>query len=105
MVRMTSEQLKQVEDLFHQARALEPTDRAAFLDDACLDALELRAEVESLLAHSEGGTSRMGLRPAGGGPMETIVDRGRPSGGPGAKIGPYKILQQIGEGGLIDEPA
>ncbi len=96
---MTAEQLKRVEDLFHQARALDPTDRAAFLDDACVDALELRAEVESLLAHSDGGTSRMDLRPAGG-PADTIVDRGRPTEGPGARIGPYKILQQIGEGGF-----
>ncbi len=65
MVGMTGEQLKQIEDLFHRAKALEPEDRAAFLDETCNGALELRAEVESLLAHSDGGTSQMRLRPAG----------------------------------------
>ena len=99
MVGMTSEQLKQVEELFHKAKALEPADRANFLDEACAGALDLRAEVESLLAHSDGGTSRMVLRPSGV-QGATLVDRGRPSEGPGAKIGPYKILQQIGEGGF-----
>ena len=99
MVGMTGEQLKQVEDLFHRAKALEPEDRAAFLDETCNGALDLRAEVESLLAHSDGGTSQMRLRPTGR-ENQTIVDRGPLSEGPGTKIGPYKILQQIGEGGF-----
>ncbi|TDJ55270.1 MAG: serine/threonine protein kinase, partial [Planctomycetota bacterium] len=96
---MTGEQLKQVEDLFHRARALEPEDRAAFLDEACNGALDLRAEVESLLAHSDGSTSQIRLRPSGK-ENQTIVDRGPLSEGPGTRIGPYKLLQQIGEGGF-----
>jgi len=32
MVGMTSEQFKQIEELFHKAKALEPVDRANFLD-------------------------------------------------------------------------
>ena len=99
MVGMTGEQLKQVEDLFHRARALEPEDRAAFLDEACNGALDLRAEVESLLAHSDGSTSQIRLRPSSN-ENQTIVDRGPLSEGPGTRIGPYKILQQIGEGGF-----
>ena len=79
---MTSEQLKQVEELFHKAKALEPADRANFLDEACAGALDLRAEVESLLAHSDGGTSRMVLRPSDVSGA-TLIDRGRPSEGPG----------------------
>ncbi len=82
-----------------KAKALEPADRAAFLDEACEGALDLRAEVESLLAHSDGGTSRMRLRTTGAA-TETVVDRGPLSEGPGTRIGPYKILQQIGEGGF-----
>ncbi|MEE8459162.1 MAG: tetratricopeptide repeat protein [Phycisphaerales bacterium] len=96
---MTADQLKQVEDLFHRARELEPEDRAAFLDEACNGALDLRAEVESLLAHSDGGTSQMRLRPSDS-ENQTMVDRGPLSEGPGTRIGPYKILQQIGEGGF-----
>jgi len=45
------------------------------------------------------GTSRMVLWPSDV-QGATLVDRGRPSEGPGTKIGPYKILQQIGEGGF-----
>ncbi len=85
---MTGEQLRQVEDLFHRAKALEPEDRAAFLDEACNGALDLRAEVESLLAHSDGGTSQMRLRPSDTA-SRTIVDRGPLSEGPGTKIVPY----------------
>ncbi|MHC4219236.1 MAG: protein kinase domain-containing protein [Planctomycetota bacterium] len=55
--------------------------------------------MESLLAHSDGGTSRIHLRPDDE-PELTITERGPVSEGPGSRIGPYKILQQIGEGGF-----
>jgi hypothetical protein len=96
---MTTNPFEQVEDLFHKAKALEPEERAGFLDEACDGALDLRAEVESLLTHSDAGTSQVCLRPDGDS-TETIVDRGPVSEGPGTKIGPYKILQKIGEGGF-----
>ncbi|MHC4902095.1 MAG: protein kinase domain-containing protein, partial [Planctomycetota bacterium] len=89
---MNAKRFQEVEKLFHKARALDAAERASFLDEACGAALDLRSEVESLLAHSDGGTSRIHLRP--------IVERGPVSEGPGSRIGPYKILQQIGEGGF-----
>ena len=97
---VTSNQFQQVEELFHKAKVLDPADRASFLDKQCADALDLRAEVESLLAHSDQGTSQLHLRPSDEDDEITIVDRGRLSEGPGTRIGPYKILQQIGEGGF-----
>jgi non-specific serine/threonine protein kinase/serine/threonine-protein kinase len=97
---MKAERFQEVEKLFHKARALDAAERASFLDEACGTALDLRAEVESLLAHSDGGTSRIRLRDDDETPAETIVERGPVSEGPGSRIGPYKILQQIGEGGF-----
>ncbi|MHC4948600.1 MAG: protein kinase domain-containing protein, partial [Planctomycetota bacterium] len=95
---MEADQFDRIESLFHRAKLLDAADRAAFLDEKCDGDLELRSEVESLLAHADRGTEqmRLGAPPA----AETIVDRGRLSERPGSRIGPYKILQQIGEGGF-----
>jgi serine/threonine protein kinase len=83
--------------------------RDAYLDNACASDTELRAEVESLLtAHANAGSFLD--HPAAG------LDRSAPRSGegladctllqtpiaerPGTVIGPYKLLQQIGEGGM-----
>jgi eukaryotic-like serine/threonine-protein kinase len=75
-----------------------PEERAAHLDVACGDNLELRREVEALLAAHDGLASRA----AGG--RQTVPDVTLdhvPAGeSSGAAIGPYKLLQQIGEGGM-----
>jgi serine/threonine protein kinase len=68
-----------------------PAERAAFLDRACGDDPDLRREVEALLAVHD----RLGGPP----PPGAAVDE--PAGErPGDVIGPYKLLQQIGEGGM-----
>ena len=73
-----------------------PGERAAFLDQACGGNDELRRSVELLLrAHDKAG-GFLAESPAAAG---VTVDR--PVGeGPGTVIGPYKLLQQIGEGGM-----
>src|SRR6266851_5609142 len=70
--------------------------RAGYLDQRCGDNAELRAQVESLLEASERAGSFLDS-PAPG--MAATVDE------PvcdilGTMIGPYKLLQQIGEGGM-----
>ena len=70
--------------------------RSSFLDAACGDNRRLREEIEALLgAHA---------RPLG---LLDVPDIGRPTvdmpaayEGPGTVVGPYKILQAIGEGGM-----
>ncbi len=83
----------QVEELFESARCrAEVAERAAYLDGACGENAELRAEVESLLkAHDEA----LGFLPTLERPMP--VDSGEPLG---SRIGPYKLLQKLGEGGM-----
>jgi len=106
---MDSQRFERIEELFHEAKALEAADRASFLDQACADDLELRAEVESLLAHCEDHTERIDVSPDGGfravmthrqSAQVAIVNRPPPAERAGTRIGNYKILQEIGEGGF-----
>jgi serine/threonine protein kinase len=48
---------KRVEELFHQAVALDTVEQAAFLDEACGEDIELRAAVEELLRHDRADDS------------------------------------------------
>jgi serine/threonine protein kinase len=74
----------------------DPAQRAVFLQEACGDNAALRGEVQALLdAHEKGGDLFYG-RPLASKttPFAPLVE------GPGTLIGPYKLLQQIGEGGM-----
>src|SRR5438309_1977636 len=75
-----------------------PEERAAFLEEACAGQPGLRAEVEALLAaHSRAGVFLAGVTSgsADGGRTGTGADPIEPG-----RIGPYKLLQVIGEGGF-----
>ena len=73
-----------------------PEQWPAFLDQACAGDVLLRAEVEKLLrARSEMGSFHEMPRSALLAPGYAPV-----SEGPGTVIGPYKLLEQIGEGGF-----
>jgi serine/threonine protein kinase len=69
-------------------------ERAAFLDEACVGDGELRRRLERMLEAQAGGFLQ---EPALGHPTsdyEPITE------GPGEVIGPYQLLEQIGEGGF-----
>jgi WD40 repeat protein/serine/threonine protein kinase len=70
--------------------------RAAFLEAACADQ-PLRERVESMLRDHEQLGSFL-ESPAS--PPAATADYRRVSDGPGAVIGPYKLLEAIGEGGM-----
>src|SRR5262245_66619908 len=74
-----------------------PEERAAYLDEACAADPELRRHVEKMLA----AQARAGsfLEQPAPSPVVT-VDEHPVSEGPGTVIGPYKVLEQIGEGGF-----
>jgi len=78
-----------------------PEARSAYLDEACGDDAELHQRVERLLS-AQSNVSKFLESPAPGvGPLN-----GDPNGDqppleePGTQIGPYKLLQVIGEGGM-----
>jgi serine/threonine protein kinase len=74
-----------------------PDERAAYLDRACGGELELRARIEALLkAHEQAGSFLAVPTVAG----SVTGDAPKPLEGPGTAIGPYKLLQTIGEGGM-----
>ncbi|HEV3343692.1 MAG TPA: protein kinase [Pirellulales bacterium] len=64
-------------------------ERAAYLDEACGEDLPLRAHVERLLRAHEQAGGFLEVGPA-------VLSREQP----GAMIGPYKLLEEIGEGGF-----
>src|SRR5271170_3628191 len=84
-----------VEMLFHQTVAIAPEDRAGFLDQACQGDFELRAELESLLASSDQTLSD--LRGSVAAAAGDVLDAGPPEL---ARIGPYRLIRTLGEGGM-----
>src|SRR6266852_6101272 len=81
----------------------EPAERRAYLDEACAQQPELRQQVENLLRLHEGAGSFL-EKPAAESPTTgSLPDAAEPASSgeaPGTVIGPYKLLQQIGEGGM-----
>src|SRR5438128_7820885 len=74
-----------------------PADRVAFLDQACGGDTALRQRVDRLLERHQQAGSFLEA-PAYG--VGATVDVLPASERPGTMIGPYKLLQQIGEGGM-----
>jgi serine/threonine protein kinase/tetratricopeptide (TPR) repeat protein len=81
------------EEVFAAALQKPRAERATFLDRACQGDSRLRAGVEALLAAHDAPDSFLAAPLA-----EATIER--PLEHPGAQIGPYKLLQQIGEGGF-----
>src|SRR5262245_2434344 len=75
---------------------INPQDRAAFLDQACQADAALRKRIERLLAQHEHAGDSLGPGPQTAQPTmhEPASER------PGVMIGPHKLLEPIGEGGM-----
>src|SRR5947209_911919 len=72
-------------------------ERAAYVEAACAGDAELLRRVGKLLACHDGPRGPLDAAPPGlGGTMDVPLASERP----GTFIGPYKLLQQIGEGGM-----
>jgi serine/threonine protein kinase len=92
-----SEQWWRVEQLYHSALERPPSDRKAFLADACERDVNLRERVEFLLAQS-GTTSDLIDRQAW--QAATELRYGQPILEPGIRFGPYEIVALLGHGGM-----
>ena len=91
-----NESTKREEEIFEAALALPPDQRAGHLDRACGGDSQLRKRVEALLqAHERAGEFLEAPPPAN----KTIALSIPLTEKPGDRIGRYKLLQQIGEGG------
>jgi len=85
----TPDRQRSLEELFHAALEVPPGQRAAFLQEACADE-PLRREVESLIAYAGEGDPLLKHSPwAQSGALS-----------PDAELGPYRIVEPIGAGGM-----
>jgi serine/threonine protein kinase/tetratricopeptide (TPR) repeat protein len=88
--------------IFDHALAIQsPTERQAYLLQACDGKAELREKVDGLLTAYEAAGSYLESAAPNFGLGATLDQPGFPlREGPGSLVGPYKLLQQIGEGGM-----
>ena len=76
-----------------------PAEWGRYLDEACAGDEGLRRRVEVLLrAHRQPNSLLDGLAPATG--LQATLDEQELSEAPGAAVGPYKLLEPLGEGGF-----
>src|SRR4051812_15153581 len=88
------------EAIFHVARKIEaPEARAAYLAQVCGADRGLRGEVDALLSAYDRERSFLESPPVAPDGTATAA-WSHSTEGPGATIGPYKLVEQIGEGGM-----
>jgi len=98
---MADSRHEQLRRLFDRALELPAAARATFLDDKCRDDADLRRRLEGMLAAADDAhflAAPTAPIPAPAPPAPGAEAPLRE--GPGTRIGPYKLLQLIGEGGF-----
>ena len=97
-ILMKSDRWKEIERIYHAALGRKEDERAAFLDETCLEDAELRGEVESLLGYetkAEGFIEDPALDVAAAAmsqqPAQPMIGR---------RVGVYEITSLIGKGGI-----
>ena len=98
---MNVEQWQKVKRLFAEAADLHAAQRQALLRDACAGDDALRMEVEALLAEADRQSTATAAQTPGP-TADEDARRGDGSACAGAVVGPYRLLQLIGEGGMGD---
>jgi serine/threonine protein kinase len=95
---MTPEEWQKIKGVLQTALELPPGARGDFLDSACTAQCSVRAEVESLLrSHEE---DKAFLEHPVDIDTASLLDNTSPATWVGRRLGPYEVLEQIGEGGM-----
>ncbi len=96
---MSSERWERTKEILEQALRIAPERRQAYLDSACGADAELRAEVESLISsHEEAGSQFLGA--AAPEVLDLASGLSSAASRAGQCVGPYKIVEEIGRGGM-----
>jgi predicted ATPase/tRNA A-37 threonylcarbamoyl transferase component Bud32 len=93
---MSSERWERTKEILEQALQLESEKRRDYLDSECRADLDMRREVESLIASHDQAGSQF-LRAAAPEVLQLTPSRALTSG---ARLGPYQILSPLGAGGM-----
>lgn len=96
---MKQEQFQRIEEIFHKICEIPPSERARHLDEHCGSDLEVRNEVERLLAFDGSDRDFTAQADAIGAASAATFDRQRDSEFP-ETIGRYRILGVCGVGGM-----
>jgi non-specific serine/threonine protein kinase/serine/threonine-protein kinase len=89
--------LQRIKPIFSEALDKHGPDRQAYLNEVCGKDRDLRVKVEALLKTNEEASDFLEA------PIfdsDVTLDDSPVSEGPGTKIGRYKLLEKIGEGGM-----
>lgn len=92
---MDGERWKRLDELFHEVLELPEERRSAFLDEACGDDVELRAELEELIASEPGGEAFLRSYAGEIARLATAL-----TGGTGTTVGRYRLVRELGRGGM-----
>ena len=89
-----SDRWRRLQEAFHGALGVDPSERVAYLDEVCAGDAELRQEVEALIAASgdEPDLADEVNRAASAAFSTTPLV--------GARLGPYRIVREVGQGGM-----
>jgi serine/threonine-protein kinase len=102
--QFTPEEWARIEGILDSVLELDPASRAAAIDRACGPDARLRAQVESLVAADAGREALLDV-PAveyAAGLVRAVSEASDELGEeqPGDRIGPYRIIREIGRGGM-----
>ena len=96
---MKNERWQEVEDLYHAALAKHPEERLAFLVEAAAGDEEMRREVASLLSYEDRAATFM-ESPALNVAARMMAGEHSRTVRVGESVNQYRIVSQLGEGGM-----
>jgi eukaryotic-like serine/threonine-protein kinase len=95
---VTPERWRRIQEVFGEASELAPgAGREAYLDRACAGDAGLRARVAEMLALDESSSPLLDAAPA---ELAEALRPPAPGGYAGRTVGPYRIVREIGRGGM-----
>ena len=94
----SSERWQQAKEILYPALEMAEAERSSFLDEKCGSDIELRREIESLIAAHNGAAERFETPAVE--MIASVVSDDDPAGLVGRSLGNYEIVEKLGEGAM-----